>query len=1129
MKKERLISFPERRKTFFNTIKCFLALALLLTFHTNIFAQNQRQNKPEKMSLEVKNLSLSETLKKIEDLSNFKISFNYNDVNPYKVSIKIKDKTIKEVLNIILYDIEEQPFEYTISGDFITIRKKSKTAINQNFFDAKGHVSDDQGEPLPGVNIRIKGILVGSNSDIDGNFSVPIPKEIENPILIFTYVGMEKKEIPYTGEYLNVKLNNGVTLSDVVVTGLFNKAKESYTGAATSITSKELQEAGNRSVITSIRNIDPSFVIADNINLGSDPNKLPAITLRGTTTLTSDVRSLKSDNSNLNEANQPLFILDGFEISLTRMMDMDENQIENITILKDASATAMYGTRGANGVIVITTKRPEPGKLRVTYKGGLNIEAPDLSSYNLLNAREKLEFEKAAGLYSSESASSEQNLLDLYNQRKTDVERGVDTYWLKYPVRTGVGSKHSLRFEGGEETFQYATSVSYNNINGVMKGSERNVFNGNMFFSYQLNKLRFQNDLQVSSTKTKNSPYGSFDTYGQINSYWTPYDADGNIIKVLENYTYASNQSTNIVYNPLYNALVPSKDESSYLQIQNNFSVEYQIIPKEMFIRGRLSLIKQNNRSDYYLPANHTSFDSYTEDDYNRKGAYTYGTGESFSYEGDLTLQYNKTVDTRHLITLGASYNIYEAKSEDYSVTAEGISILNMDFLGMASLYEKDGRPSGSESISRRLGTTFNANYIFDRRYFADISAKVEGSSRFGSEKRYAPFWSTGIGWNLHNESFMKNNPIFNIARLRLSYGTSGNQSFSPYQALTTYRNYMGKGYKGWYGVYVMGLGNPDLGWQTTRQLNVGTEAELFKGRIRLNVDVYDKVTDNLLSDIDLPSASGFTNYKANIGKVSNKGAEATLNVYLIRDRERDFAWSIGGSLAHNKNKIEKISNSLSSLNDQILASASVYPSYLYKEGQSTNTMYAVRSKGIDPSNGMEIYIKADGTETYTWDAKDQVAVGNTDPKIQGNVNTMIRYKGISLNAIFGYRRGGQLYNSTLVSKVENIDPYDNADKRVLYDRWKVPGDVTFFKSVLDRSKTYATSRFVMDNNTFECRSISVEYQFPSMWTRKYLSMQYLSVTGYTEDVFIISSIKQERGLSYPYSRKFSVSLTARF
>lgn len=1129
MKKERLISSLGREKTFFVVKKCFLLLALFFVFHVNVFTQNQRLQKPELISLDVTDLSLSDALKKIEENSVFKVSFNYDDVNPYKVSVKIKDKPIGEALKTILNSIDGQPFEYRVLGLFITISKKSKISVSDDLLSAKGHVSDEKGEPLPGVTIRLKGVFIGSVSDVDGNFTVPIPKDIADPVLIFSFVGMTKKEIPYTGGYLNVKLSEGVVLSDVVVTGIFNKAKESYTGAATSITARELTDVGNRSLLTSIRNIDPSFVIADNINLGSDPNRLPAITLRGTTSLSSDIRDLKSENSNLNAANQPLFIMDGFEVSLTRVMDMDENQIEAITILKDASATAMYGTRGANGVVVITTRKPEVGKLRITYKGNLNIEAPNLSSYSLLNASEKLEFEKAAGLYSSQSPLIEQDLMDLYNQRRKDIERGVNTYWLKYPVHTGVGSRHSLRVEGGDPSFQYSASLAYNNISGAMKGSERNTLNGNMYFAYNTNKFRFQNDLQVTSNKSKDSPYGSFDDYGKINSYWTPYDSSGNIIKLLEDYYYLSISRTNTVYNPLYNALLPSKDQNNYSEIKNNFSIEYQIIPNELLLRGRLSITKQTNRSDYYVSAQNTMFDSYNEEDLGRKGRYTYGTGESSTYDGDLTMQYNKLFNKRHLLTLGTSANIAETKSENYSVIGEGITVLNMDFLGMASQYLKDGRPSGSEGISRRAGVILNGNYTYDRKYFTDLSAKLEGSSAFGKDNRFAPFWSLGIGWNLHHENFLKDSPIFTIARLRLSYGTSGNQSFSPYQALTTYRNYMGQSYKGWYGVYVMGLGNADLGWQTTKQFNVGSEIELYQGRVRLNVDVYNKITDNLLTDVDLPLSSGFGTYRANVGKVSNKGVEATLTAFIIRNRENGFTWSVGGSLAHNKNRIEEISNSLTNLNTLLLSSASVNPRYLYEEGQSVNTMYAVRSKGIDPSNGREIYIKADGSETYTWSSEDMVAVGVTDPDIQGNLNTNVRYKGFNLNAVFGYTLGGQLYNSTLVSKVENINPYDNADKRVLYDRWKEPGDVTFFKSVLDRTTTYATSRFIMDNNVFECRTISLGYEIPANWSRKIFSVDYLNVSGYVEDVFRFSSIKQERGLSYPYSKKFSVSITARF
>lgn len=201
----------------------------------------------------------------------------------------------------------------------------------------------------------------------------------------------------------------------------------------------------------------------------------------------------------------------------------------------------------------------------------------------------------------------------------------------------------------------------------------------------------------------------------------------------------------------------------------------------------------------------------------------------------------------------------------------------------------------------------------------------------------------------------------------------------------------------------------------------------------------------------------------------------------------------------------------------------------MFKEGESINTIYAVKSKGIDPSNGREIYIKADGTETYTWDPKDKTAVGINLPKYQGNLNTSVRFKGVTLNAVFSYRFGGQMYNHTLVNKVENIYPYDNADKRVLYDRWKKPGDKAFFKSVADRTTTNATSRFVMDENTLDLRTVSLGYEFPIEWIKKNIGLEYLSLTGYTEDLFYISTIKQERGLSYPYSKKFSLSVTARF
>ena len=1040
------------------------------------------------------------------------------------VTVSVANADLSAVLEEVL---GQKGCTFTFEGETVVIRKRVESQGQVEERKVIGVVKDEHGQPLPGVAVLLKGTTVGTATDMDGNYALSLPEG--NYTLVFSMLGMKaREELVGSRTEINVVMQEeAAEMDEVVVTGIFTKPKESYTGAVTTITSKDLERVGNRNILNSIRNIDPSFNIVENIEIGSDPNKLPDITVRGSSSLDVNVRDLQSDAQSI--SNLPLFIMDGFEISLERMMDLDENQVESITLLKDASATAMYGTRGANGVVVITTKKPEPGKLLITYKGSLNIEAPDLSSYNLMNAREKLAFEKAAGLYEYSRADDEQDLIELYNSRLRDVERGVDTYWLKYPVRTGVGNRHSLRFEGGTDELRYAASLAYNNVAGAMKGSIRNTFNGNVFLSYKYKNVTFQNDLLITSNKAKNSPYGTFSDYGKINAYWKPYDDEGNLLKKLEDgMDYLDLVGTNTVYNPLWNAMLPSLNESKYTEIQDHFAIEWHILP-ELFVRGRFGVTAQTNRSDVYVSAEDTQFDSYTGEDVGRRGSYTYGTGESFSYEADFTLNYSKLFADRHQLYVGLGYNFAESRSESYSITAEGISNVNMDFLGSATLYEQDGAPYGDESVTRRVGGILNINYTFDRRYFVDLSGKFDGSSQFGSDNRLAPFYSIGAGWNMHNEAFMGNAKAVNTARLRLSYGTSGSQSFSAYQALTTFKNYGSTVYNTWYGIYMMAMGNEDLGWQVTHQLNLGLELELFNGRLRLNADVYNKLTNDLLSDITLPSSAGFNTYKANVGKVQNRGVELNLNAYLIRNTVKEIFWSVGGTLARNKNEIKEISNSLKFLNEELLKEDSANPSFLYEEGQSMNTIFAVPSLGIDPSNGKEIFVKRDGALTYTWDADDKVPCGIAEPKIWGNLNTMFRWKGLSFNAVFSYRYGGQMYNSTLVSKVENIQPYENADRRAYYDRWKTPGENALYKKVGDFTDTKASSRFVMDENTLECRTLSLEYEWTSEWLERNLSISYLSLAGYMEDVFRISTIKQERGLDYPFSHKFSLSLSVRF
>lgn len=1112
-----------------------LLLGGLLSFP----ALAQKESIP-RVDLNVEKASLISIIEELRSQTRYNFLFNSGELQPYTgISVRLKSVTLKQALDSVLLG-RKTGLGYVIEKETVVIRKKQEN--RQQTVPVSGEVKDEEGQPLPGVTVLIEGTALGTSTDANGKYTLTVPGG--ESVLVFTMVGMEtRKESVGNRSVVNAVLRNVVNeLEDVVVTGVFTKAKESYTGAATTITSADLKRVGNRNILSSIRNIDPGFNIVDNPAMGSDPNSLPDITIRGNSSMTSNVRDLQNESQSTQSANMPLFILDGFEISLERMMDLDENQVESITLLKDASATAMYGTRGANGVVVITTKQPEPGKLQLTYKGGLSIEAPDLTTYDLLDAKEKLAYEKAAGLYTYDSGSEvvpgtgaqQKNLEALYNSRMLAAQRGVNTYWLKYPVRTGVGHNHSLRLEGGREEIRYAVGLSYKNVAGAMKGSDRNTLNGNVFLSYKWKNLTFQNDLQIVYNQAQNSPYGTFSQYAKINSYWKPYDDQGNLLMKLDDFTYGSLSSVatmdrNTVYNPLYNAFLPSIDKSKYTQITDNFAVEWSILP-ELVLRGKFSVTSNHSRSDKYKPASHTDFLSYTDEDYERRGSYKMGIGENFKYEADFTLNYNKTLKEVHQLYLGLGYNVAQEKTESYAFVGEGIPDDYSDFMGLASAYEKNSQPSGDEGISRRAGGILNINYTYDRRYFADLSGKLEGSSKFGSDNRYAPFWSFGAGWNIHQEHFLRDNATLNVARLRLSYGTSGTQNFSPYQAMRTFQYFSSENYNGLAGSYLLGIGNPDLGWQKTAQLNVGMEFEMFRHRLKVSVDWYHKLTNDMLADITLPLSGGFSSYKANIGKVLNRGVEVALNAYLIRNSERNLYWSVGATLAYNKNEIREISNSLEFLNEELLGSDGTNPSFLFKEGQSMNTIFAVRSLGIDPANGKEIFLKADGvTETYDWEAADKVACGVNEPKVWGNFNTMLRYKGWTLNAVFGYRCGGQMYNSTLANKVENIRPVDNADRRVLYDRWKNPGNHAKYKSVTDLSVTNATSRFVADENTLECRTISLGHEWTSEWLQRHLSISYLSLTGYGEDIFRISTIKQERGTSYPFSRKFSLSLSVRF
>ena len=370
-----------------------------------------------------------------------------------------------------------------------------------------------------------------------------------------------------------------------------------------------------------------------------------------------------------------------------------------------------------------------------------------------------------------------------------------------------------------------------------------------------------------------------------------------------------------------------------------------------------------------------------------------------------------------------------------------------------------------------------------------------------------------------------------NRLKLRASYGFTGSQGFSSYDAMPTFVYYNDRSYNGSIGSYIVGLANTDLHWQEKYDTNIGLDLALFKNRLTGRFDYYVANTKGMVTNVSVPYTTGFTTYVANLGETENKGFEGYLN-FRAYDGGRDYV-NVFVSAAHNKNKLKKISNSLRAWNEAqdaaMMENRSTKPSVKYYEGCSMTAIWAVPSLGIDPQNGKEIFVKKDGTVTYDYDVNDQVVCGDTQPKWNGNFGVNGEIKGWGWNITMNYRWGGQIYNQTLVNKVENAPMEYNADRRILTDRWQQQGDVALYKAITDLSTTYPTSRFVQDYTLFTLSSLTLYYDFRNCPFVKNSFLERLKLSAYTNDLFVISSVKTERGTDYPFARTFSLSAQVTF
>ena len=626
-------------------------------------------------------------------------------------------------------------------------------------------------------------------------------------------------------------------------------------------------------------------------------------------------------------------------------------------------------------------------------------------------------------------------------------------------------------------------------------------------------------------TNSANSPYGDFSSYAGMNPYWEPVDEEGEPILT---FTHPLRSYTTYRDNPAYDALIGVWNKTRYTNVRNSTQVRYNIT-NSFYISGLLGLSRMFNQADAFTPPSHAQF---AGKDVDQKGRFQRYETETNQWNVRLNVNYAKTLREKHMLTLSGAAEMEEKKQEQIMWAATGFTNDNIDFPSMALGYGDETYPNGSETTTRRIALIFAGNYYYDMRYFVDINFNANGASSFGEDSRWEKFFSFGLGWNVSNEDFfIEHVPYIQWLKVKASYGVSGNMGFSPENAMTVYQLSTQSTYLSHFGAYLTSFGNTSLKWQNTYQWNFGLELKTLQERLGIEFSYYRKMTDNTVSDVFLPISHGFNSYKANIGSILNKGWDLKITVDLFKNLNRGFTWNITGSFNGNKNIVDKLSEGFKyTLSHNVSTMSSQQALLTYREGHSMNAIYGLRTVGVDPQTGNRLFLDKDDNVTFAQNPADMVYLGDSQPKVQGNISTNLSYKGFILTVGFGVRWGAKQLNATLANKTENTQFLKNLDRRVLTGSWQKPGDIALYKKLElsdAATNTNVCDVFVQKDNVFQCTNINLSYNFSDKTCKK-LHLKGLSLNANLSDIFYFSTVKRERGTSYPFSRNpnFSVSVS---
>ncbi|SHF49729.1 TonB-linked outer membrane protein, SusC/RagA family [Arenibacter palladensis] len=1115
-------------------LTALFVLVCMLQINATTYSQKTR------ISLDMNNVQLSEVLNRIETISEFKF---FVDTQKIDVKREIDIKADKEKI----FDILDKLFRgtnitYEVYNKQILLKRVDLKPVDlksigpdQSYSESKnyqqvitGTITDENGTPLPGANILEKGTTNGTQADFDGNFSISV--EDENALLVVSYVGFGTKEIPLNGQTLiSVTLEESAAgLDEVVLVGYGTVKKSDLTGAVTSLSSEDLNDNVAVNVTQQLQGRAAGVQVFQNSN---QPGGSSTIQIRG-------IGSISAGNA-------PLFVVDGLPISNDGALaggniglapnplnTINPNDIKSIEVLKDASATAIYGSRGANGVILITTKSGRQGKLKVSYQG-------KTSAFSIISTPDILTAE--------EYQTNLNALLDAGAVNATEAERVGDivdggTTWQDLLFKSAVSQEHNISFSGGKDKNTHYTSIGFFSQEGVVKRSKLERFSLRTNLTSESDNFKFGLNSTVTYTLQDivGAGAGVNNDSGPVNSAFF-YDPTVPVYENEETNEFFVSPFMNIE-NPIALSEGRTVDDATFRLLASTYG-EYFITPA-LSAKLNLGFDYQNSRRDQFL-------NDFTQAGFALGGEGNVFTGINFNYLAEATLNYNKELGNGHALNLLGGISTQKFFFQSANLGAQ-------NFLSLAT--ETDNLQSGDPLLNTvatsrvensLLSYIGRANYSFSDKYLITGTLRVDGSSRFGENNKYGYFPSMALGWKLHNEEFLKNSNFFDQLKFRASYGQTGNQDIGNFLSLTTISsggNVVIPGGAQIGTAQPTRIANPDLKWETTTQFDIGLDWSIWNGRLSGTADYYNRLTSDLLYNLPIPSQTGFTSVVTNIGEVENKGFEVLLETANLTG---DFKWNTSFNFATVKNKVLDLGLGENEEGEPIEVQGG---SSILRPGETMNAYFGYEILGVwqegddftDAPAGVQPgdwkYNDVNGDNAIT--VNDRKVLGNSIPGFSWGLTNTFSYKNLSLAVnVFGVH-DVQLFNTSLSTTYFPINFRRNRLSEPILNRWTPDNPTNKYPSFLNNTgqgNNGVNSSTVEDAGYVRLQSLTLGYNIPLKETSFISAMNVRLIgenlhtwTNYSGNDPGLSVNAGNTGfrqdyVAYPLSRIFSLNLTVDF